>query len=270
MSRLDEIIANKRRELEDKKNLCPVKMLESSIYCRRHALSLKGNLQRGDGVGLIAEIKRKSPSRGVINSAVSVEDLSVGYVRAGASALSVLTDNVYFGGKNEDLARARQLNEIPILRKDFIVDEYQVIEAKSIGADAVLLIAAVLAPDEIKSLSSFARQLGLEVLLEVHSEEELSRSLCDTIDIVGINNRDLRDFSVNVETSFKIFHSVPKSVLAISESGIESAETAKRLRDAGFRGFLIGERFMKEPRPEVACAVFVEELKRLLEGDASG
>ncbi len=263
MNILDQIIAHKRTEVAERKSLYPVKLLEKSIYFSTPAVSLKKYLLRPDKSGIIAEIKRKSPSKGDINRYVSVERTSIGYMQAGASALSVLTDTQFFGGKNEDLTAARKFNFCPILRKDFTVDEYQLIEAKSIGADAVLLIAAVLEPKEITQLAQMAHSLGLEVLLEVHNREELERSLSPHVDLVGVNNRNLKDFTVSVETSAQLAEFIPSQFLKVSESGISQPQTIRRLKTLGFHGFLIGETFMKNSRPEKACAAFVEELKQL-------
>jgi indole-3-glycerol phosphate synthase len=173
----------------------------------------------------------------------------------------VLTDTKFFQGSNDDLKAARKFNYCPILRKDFTIDEYQILEAKSIGADAILLIAAVLTADEIKRLSAFAHSLGLEVLLEVHSSEELARSLCDDVDVVGVNNRDLQTFAVSLETSERIASEIPNALVKISESGIKTAQDIHRLRSAGFQGFLIGEEFMRHSRPEEACANFIREMR---------
>jgi indole-3-glycerol phosphate synthase len=184
-------------------------------------------------------------------------------MQAGASALSVLTDAKFFHGSSDDLKAARKFNYCPILRKDFTVDEYQILEAKSIGADAILLIAAVLSPDEIKRFGAFAHALGLEVLLEVHSGEELARSLsaADTVDIIGVNNRDLQSFSVSLEISESLASEIPSGMVKISESGIRTAQDVHRLRSAGYHGFLIGEQFMRHSRPEEACRAFVREIR---------
>ena len=257
---LDEIIEYKRKQVEENKTLVPVKLLEKSQFYKTATISLKEYVLRSDKSGIIAEIKRKSPSAGVINPNVSVERTSIGYMQAGASALSVLTDNHYFGGSNEDLITARSFNFCPILRKEFIVDEYQIIEAKSIGADAILLIAAVLDEKTLKSLSSFAKNLGLEVLVEVHSKEEISDYL-DEVDLVGVNNRDLKTFDVSIEISLELFDELPQNVVKVSESGISDTDAVKTLLDKGYSGFLIGGNFMKETRPEVACKRFINDLK---------
>jgi indole-3-glycerol phosphate synthase len=183
-------------------------------------------------------------------------------MQAGASALSVLTDQKYFGGSLEDLKKARAFNYCPILRKDFIVDEYQIVEARSAGADVILLIAAALSPKGTAELARFARSLGLETLLEVHSAEELSSHLCDDVDIVGVNNRNLHTFEVSTSLAEELVNSIPKSMCAVAESGISDAKTLLRLKKVGYRGFLIGEAFMRHGRPDEACQRFIQEVER--------
>ena len=210
--------------------------------------------------GVIAEYKRKSPSKGIINDTDSVERVSVWYMQAGASALSILTDEKYFGGKNEDLMTARKFNFCPILRKDFVIDEYQIIEAKSIGADAILLIAEALEKDEVLTLAKKAKSIGLEVLMEIHTEDQLEKAN-EFIDIIGVNNRDLKTFKVDIENSIRISSKIPSQFVKISESGISSPEDVKKLKKYGFQGFLIGENFMKSDQPGKACANFLREIK---------
>ncbi len=263
MDILEKIIEHKYKEVEERKSLFPVKLLEQSIYFNSDTVSLKKYILREDKSGIIAEIKRKSPSKGVINAHVSIERTSIGYMQAGASALSILTDTDYFGGKNEDLTIARKFNFCPILRKDFTVDEYQIVEAKSIGADAILLIAAALAPDKLKQLAEFAHSLELETLLEVHNEQELAASLNEHIDLVGVNNRNLKTFEVSIDASKTLASLIPSNFVKISESGISEPETIMELREAGFQGFLMGERFMQNSRPEKACARFIESLSQM-------
>ena len=263
MTILDEILEHKRKEVEERKSLYPVKLLQQSIYFPTSCVSLKKYLLREDKSGIIAEIKRKSPSKGVINPHVSVERTSIGYMQAGASALSILTDKQFFGGSNDDLTTARKFNFCPILRKDFIIDEYQIIEAKSIGADAILLIAAALEPKKLKELCAFAHSLGLEVLMEVHDDVELSNNLEAGADLIGVNNRNLKTFELSVETSKRLSKLIPDSVVKVSESGIESPEEILNLKDYGFRGFLIGQTFMQNSRPERAAMDFIKELRRL-------
>jgi indole-3-glycerol phosphate synthase len=265
MNILDEIIAHKHKEVAERKDLYPVKLLEKSLYFETPCLSLERYLLRPDKSGIIAEIKRKSPSKGDINPYVSVERTSIGYMQAGASALSILTDTNYFGGKNEDLVTARKFNYCPILRKDFTVDEYQIVEAKSIGADAILLIAAALEPARLKELAAFARSLGLEVLLEVHNKEELEESFNEFVTVVGVNNRNLKTFKTNIGLSFDLAQYIPQGITKISESGIINARVMLELKEAGYNGFLIGERFMYSGRPEREAAELIKEFRSLLD-----
>lgn len=260
MAILDEIVANKRREVSSSKELYPIKLLEKSLYFNTETVSLRHYLSREDKVGIIAEIKRRSPSRGLLNANISVEALSIGYMQAGASALSVLTDSIYFGGSNQDLTTARKFNFCPILRKDFIIDEYQIVEARSIGADVILLIARVLSKDEVDRYAKFAKSLGLEVLLEVHNEEELKQAISDDIDLVGVNNRDLDDLSIDIERSVMLSSLVPPGVVKISESGLKTPDDITRLKSYGYKGFLMGEAFMQHTHPDRECAKFIESL----------
>ncbi len=268
MDILEKIIADKYREVAQRTGLIPVKLLEQSIYFEGKVVSMKNYVSNPDRSGIIAEFKRKSPSKGVINGSAAVEKVSIGYMQAGASALSVLTDKVYFGGSSDDLKSARQFNFCPILRKDFIVDEYQILEAKSMGADCILLIAAALSPDKLKSLAAFAKKLGLEVLLEVHDGQELDSSLCDEVDLVGVNNRNLKTFEVSLDVSLNLVDRIPSSFVKISESGISDPKTLVTLKKAGFDGFLIGENFMKTVRPEQAAYNFIKEYRKLLTAES--
>ena len=208
---------------------------------------------------IIAEFKRKSPSRGVINDKADLLEVTTAYAKSGASGLSVLTDETFFGGSQKDLEKAR-VNPIPLLCKDFMLEEYQVLEAKASGADVVLLIAACLTPVAVKRLAVLAKTLKLEILLEIHGSEELSH-ICDEIDVVGVNNRDLKTFSVDVNRSIELSKMIPAEKIMISESGINSVATIQSLRSYGFKGFLIGENFMKEKDPAIAFASFVNQLK---------
>ncbi|NJN26192.1 MAG: indole-3-glycerol phosphate synthase TrpC [Cyclobacteriaceae bacterium] len=263
MNILDKIIAQKEKEVAERKSLYPTKLLEKSIYFPSECVSLRKYLLRDDKVGIIAEIKRKSPSKGMIHEFVSIEQTSISYMQGGASALSILTDGEFFGGKNEDLTTARKFNFCPILRKDFTIDEYQIVEAKSIGADAILLIAAALTPERLKTLAQFARSLGLEVLMEVHNGEELRSHLNEHLNVVGVNNRDLKTFNVSVETSIELADDIPNGFVKISESGISNPETVVQLQKHGFKGFLIGEHFMSHSRPGAACADFIQKVKKI-------
>ncbi len=259
---LREIVAHKRREVQGRKELYPPRLLEQSIYFSTRSVSLKHYLLRPNQAGVIAEIKRRSPSRGELNSHLSIEELSIGYMQSGASALSVLTDSKYFGGSVQDFTLARSFNFCPVLRKDFIIDEYQLIEAKAIGADVVLLLASVLTPGECVRFSRLAKQLGLEILLEIDDRSHLETHLTDDIDLVGVNNRDLRTLKVNVERSFCLAALVPPQFLKISESGIRQAETVHALKQLGFVGFLVGELFMESSDPVQKCKQFIEGLKQ--------
>ncbi|MFN8254133.1 MAG: indole-3-glycerol phosphate synthase TrpC [Bacteroidales bacterium] len=259
MNILEKIVAVKKQEIARHKALNPYPILEQSAYFNRKTLSLKENILNAEKSGIIAEFKRKSPSKGIINEKADVKEVTIGYATAGASGLSVLTDQDFFGGKNEDLTTARQYNEIPVLRKEFIIDEYQVVEAKSVGADAILLIAAILNPGQIKTLARFAESLKMEVLLELHTEDEL-RHLNEFVDLVGINNRNLKDFSVNMEKSIQMAGEIPKGFVKIAESGISSVDTLLAFKQNGFDGFLMGEMFMKNNKPEEACRNFIHEL----------
>ncbi|WP_017733651.1 indole-3-glycerol phosphate synthase TrpC [Nafulsella turpanensis] len=263
MSILDKIISHKKKEVAERIGLYPIKLLEQSIYFESEPISMKKYLLREDKSGIVAEIKRKSPSKGAINPHVNVERTSIGYMQAGASALSVLTDSEFFGGKNEDLTIARKYNFCPILRKDFIIEEYQIVEAKSIGADTILLIAAVLDPQRLKALAAFAKSLHMEVLMEVHNLEELQQNLHPEVDMVGVNNRNLNTFETTVETSKALASHIPSGFVAVSESGINNPATIAELKTFGYQGFLMGEYFMQHARPEDAASRFIKELKKL-------
>jgi len=263
MNILDQIVAHKRVEVAERKVLYPIPRLESSTLFQLPVKSLKSSLLDKSKSGIIAEFKRKSPSKGIINSDASVEHTTTGYVQAGASALSILTDAKFFGGSNEDLITARKNNSCPILRKEFVIDEYQIIEAKSIGSDAILLIAAVLDPLTIKQYTQLANRLGLVVLLEVHNEEELRTNLGTGVDLIGVNNRNLKTFEVSIETSKRLASLIPDSFVKISESGIDNPAAVHELRSYGYQGFLLGQVFMQQPQPEVTCKEFMEGLKKL-------
>jgi indole-3-glycerol phosphate synthase len=264
MNILDQIIAHKRKEVAERSELVPVKLLEKSIYFDSKVVSMKKYILREDKTGIIAELKRRSPSKGDINLSASVETVTIGYMQAGASALSILTDQHFFGGKNEDLTLARKFNFCPILRKDFIIEEYQILEAKSIGADCILLIAAALEPKRLSELAAFAHSFGMEVLMEVHDLAELEASLNPHLDLVGVNNRSLKTFDVSLDTSFSLVDRIPNEFVKISESGISQPETLIQLRNAGFNGFLIGENFMKTSRPQQAALNFMNAYRNLL------
>ena len=262
MNILDTIIEYKKSEIGISKSRMSESELKKSAFFNRENLSLKKFLLDENRSGIIAEFKRKSPSRGIINDRADILAVTTAYANHGASALSVLTDENFFGGHREDIVKARK-NQIPILRKDFIIDKYQIVEAKAIGADAILLIAACLNPEEVRQLASFAKTMGLEVLLEIHDENELGH-ICDEIDIVGVNNRDLKTFSVDINRSISLVGKIPTGKILIAESGINDIETICHLKKFGFGGFLIGENFMKDPDPAFAFASFVHQLKKRL------
>ena len=270
MNTLEKIIADKYLEVEARKQLLPAAMLEKSSAFSRTPFSLKSFLLDPNKSGIITEFKRKSPSKGLINGTSSVEVVTKGYELAGASALSVLTDQDYFGGCTEDLELARKQVAIPILRKDFVVDQYQILEAKAMGADCILLIAAALSPAKVNSLAIFAKNLGLEVLLEVHNLEELEQSFCEPLDVVGVNNRNLKTFEVSLDTSLELVDCIPNQVVKISESGISDPATLVSFRNAGFDGFLIGENFMKTSNPGLAAIEFIQEFRRLVGEQKTG
>ncbi|MEI9944915.1 MAG: indole-3-glycerol phosphate synthase TrpC [Chitinophagaceae bacterium] len=264
MNILEEIILYKKEEVKNQKLKASVAELEKSDLFSRNTFSLKQSLLDESKTGIIAEFKRKSPSKGIINANADVVEVTKAYTENGASGLSVLTDKNFFGGDNEDLIKAR-VNKIPLLRKEFIIDEYQITEAKSIGADVILLIAACLSPAEVKKLAKFAKGLNLEVLLELHAEEELEH-ICEETELIGINNRDLKTFKVDIERSLKMAEKIPARKIKIAESGINSIEDILLFKEHGFHGFLIGENFMKQPDPTIAFADFVKTLQTSLKG----
>jgi indole-3-glycerol phosphate synthase len=255
---LEKIVADKQLEVAEKKKTIPVEAFKDYPNYQLERRSLKASLLKEGSTGIIAEYKRRSPSKGVINATAQVEDVVKAYSKA-AAAISVLTDEKYFGGTNDDLIAARKVATVPLLRKEFIVDEYQIHEARAIGADLILLIAACLTREQVKHFASVAKQLELEVLLEIHDETELVH-ICDEVDFVGVNNRNLKTFSVDINTSLRLFGSIPAEKPAIAESGISNTDAILTLREAGFKGFLIGENFMKENDPSFAFASFVESL----------
>jgi indole-3-glycerol phosphate synthase len=259
MNILEQIVADKYKEVALKKSMIPVEVYTKMPLFEVDRRSLKAALMVADSTGIIAEFKRKSPSKGIINAHADVAQVTTAYSRY-AAGISVLTDEPYFGGSNDDLMLARETVSIPLLRKDFIIDEYQLYEARSIGADVILLIAACLSKQQVKQLAQAAKQLQLEVLLEVHNEEELEH-VCDEVDMVGVNNRNLKTFEVNINTSLELINKMPRNKPAVAESGISNVDTIVTLRGAGFRGFLIGENFMKHASPSVAFADFINELQ---------
>ena len=256
MNILEEIIANKAIEVAQQKKRVSIDELITSENFGRKTLSLKNNLQKSD-TGIIAEFKRKSPSKGWIHAGAQAGVIPAGYCAAGASGISILTDYKYFGGSSGDIITARPLVTCPILRKEFVTDEYQIYEAKSLGADLILLIAAALSVKQCKELAQKARELGLEVLLEVHNENELNHAN-EFVDMLGVNNRNLKTFVTGVQPSFDLANKIPADFVKVSESGISTPQTVIDLRAAGYRGFLMGEIFMKESDPALALKDFCE------------
>lgn len=260
MNILDKIIADKKKEVELKKSIVPTKQLEASVLFDRHTFSLVNTLKNSES-GIIAEHKRRSPSKGTLAQHSNVAQVAQGYEQAGVCGMSVLTDIKYFGGSLEDLLLARAVTGIPLLRKEFIIDDYQLLEAKAFGADVILLIAAVLSRAEIKQLSQCAKSLGLEVLLEVHNKDELHKSIMPTLDMLGVNNRNLKSFEVHLETSKELSELIPKDFVKVSESGISSIDAIQDLGQFGYQGFLIGENFMKTENPAESARAFIQNLK---------
>jgi indole-3-glycerol phosphate synthase len=261
MNILEEIKQQKLVEVETKKSLYPVKLLQQTLFFESACVSMKKYIGDPKRSGIIAEFKRKSPSKGDINKYANVQEVTLGYMQAGAAALSVLTDEKFFGAKKDDLQTARKFNYCPILRKDFIVDEYQIIEAKSMGADVILLIAKMLSPQEIKALASFAKSLGMEVFLEFQNRQEINENISVDIDLAGINNRSLNTFEVDIENSIHLVGLLPKELLKIAESGIDGATSMKLLKQNGFNGFLIGEYFMRHSNPGQKCKELLKQVQ---------
>lgn len=259
MNILDKIIADKKTEVALKKKMLPVEAWQSFPHYREKRFSLRESLLKKNSTGIIAEFKRKSPSKGIINDKAELKNVVSAY-EPGSAGISVLTDEKYFGGTNDDLLETRNIVSVPILRKDFIIDEYQLYEARSIGADVILLIAACLSKEEVRQLAAAAKKLELEVLLEIHDAQELDH-ICDNVDMVGVNNRNLKTFEVDINTSLKLIQKIPADKIAVAESGISNTDTIIILKEAGFKGFLIGENFMKQPDPSIAFAEFVQQLK---------
>ncbi|KAB1157628.1 indole-3-glycerol phosphate synthase TrpC [Flavobacterium luteum] len=259
MNILDKIIFDKKREVELKKSIIPVSQLESSVLFDSRTISLS-KILRNSHTGIIAEHKRRSPSKAEINYNFTVEEVVKGYESAGVCGISVLTDGKYFGGSLDDLLLARASVNLPLLRKEFVIDEYQILEAKAHGADLILLIAAILTREEIKKLSEFAESLGLEVLLEVHNLEELRKSIMPSLNMIGVNNRNLKTFEVSLDFSKVLANEIPNEFVKVSESGISSIEAINELKPYGYKGFLIGENFMKTDNAGASAKEFISKL----------
>jgi indole-3-glycerol phosphate synthase len=262
MNILETIVAKKKIEVAERKAARSISELEKFPLFTRETLSLKQFLLQPGKTGIIAEFKKRSPSKGIINNSSFTGAVVKEYEKYGASAVSVLTDEDFFGGSLNDLSEAAASLHIPILRKDFMIDEYQLVESKAYGADIILLIAACLKKEEVKKLSSGAKAIGLNVLLEIHNERELEH-ICDEVDVVGINNRDLKTFKVDINHSIELSKKIPSQKIKISESGLDDIKTILHLKQNGFSGFLIGEKFMKEEDPGKAFGEFVNELRTI-------
>lgn len=259
MNILDTIVKRKQEEIKQAKAKISANQLEKSDRFARPCFALSTHVMDENLSGIIAEFKRKSPSKPTINLTADVQTITKAYTDAKASGLSVLTDRDFFGGNDEDLILARQINQIPILRKDFVIDTYQVIEAKSIGADAILLIAEILTKSQIDELSKLATDCGMEVLMEIHTADQIKK-YHDRIRNIGVNNRNLKTFTTDIRYSQEIFPQLPSDTVKISESGIDDTSTVLKLRHIGFNGFLVGECFMKTKDPGKAFSDFVSDL----------
>jgi indole-3-glycerol phosphate synthase len=261
MNILDEIVQYKRDEVIRRQKKVKLSSLQEMEYFHRKPFSLQQSLQNGKPFSIIAEIKRSSPSAGTLNNNVHPPTRAVQYTEAGARGISVLTDEKFFSGSLDDLQSVRASISIPILRKDFIIDEYQLFEAKAYGADAVLLIAAILEKSQLKELFCAARELGLECLVELYEQKEIDRLDMDQMKLIGINNRNLRTLEVNLTHSIEIAKLLPKDSTIVSESGIQSSNDLKTLKQAGITSALIGEYFMKSEHPGETLKNLLQEIE---------
>ena len=260
MKILDKIVEDKKIEINKLLSNSSISKLENSHLFSRKCISLKESIKNNNS-GIICEFKRRSPSNQNINYISSLSDVVSGYEEAGAAGLSILTNKKYFDGDTQDIIDIREISNLPILRKEFIISEYQVIEAKSIGSDAILLIASILSKEEIIGYSSLAKSIGLEVLLEIHSEDELYKISGDDIDIVGVNNRNLDTLEIDLNNSIELYGKIPSKFVKISESGISEVESILKLKEVGYNGFLIGEKFMKTNNPMESAYDFIKKIE---------
>tara|TARA_B100001123_G_scaffold308581_1_gene344838 strand:+ start:2059 stop:2850 length:792 start_codon:yes stop_codon:yes gene_type:complete len=260
MKILDKIVEDKKIEINKLLSNSSISKLENSHLFSRKCISLKESIKNNNS-GIICEFKRRSPSNQNINYISSLSDVVSGYEEAGAAGLSILTNKKYFDGDTQDIIDIRDISNLPILRKEFIISEYQVIEAKSIGSDAILLIASILSEEEIIGYSSLAKSIGLEVLLEIHSEDELYKISGDDIDIVGVNNRNLDTLEIDLNNSIELYGKIPSKFVKISESGISEVESILKLKEVGYNGFLIGEKFMKTNNPMESAYDFIKKIE---------
>lgn len=261
MNILEKIASVKREEVKSRKIENPVSALEGSAFFNLRMPSFYDSLSKSSP-SVIGEFKRKSPSRGVINPGASIREVALGYQEAGIAAMSVLTDAEFFGGSNADLQAVAGVLQIPLLRKDFIIDEYQVVEAKSIGSSAILLIASILSKKEVDILSGIALDLGMDILFEIHDKSDLDK-MSQNIKIIGVNNRNLKTFEVSIENSDGLFNHLPQNCLKVAESGFQTSEDVRRLFKKGYDAFLIGESFMKSADPGKSAAVFIDNLRSI-------
>lgn len=256
---LEEIVIERRKTIQQLKSILPVEEWQMMPLFNKQSISLKKNLSGDIGTGIIAEFKRASPSKGIINDRVDIFDVVFDYELNGAAAVSILTEPVFFKGNNDDILSVASSLTIPILRKDFIVDKYQIFESKALGADVILLIAACLTPKEVKEFALAAKDLDLEVLLELHDESELNH-ICNEVDLIGVNNRNLKNFEVDLEHSVRMAEKIGNDFIKIAESGISNVSSIRYLKQYGFKGFLIGEYFMKQQNPGMAFKAFIDSL----------
>lgn len=259
MNILNKIIEHKKIEVAQAKKKISLTELKEAVFFQRKTFSLKKSVKSGSGI--ISEFKRKSPSKGIINDKADVSEVAKSYEKFGASGISILTDESFFGGKLQDILKVRNEISVPILRKDFMIDEYQFYEAKANGADAVLLIASCLSPSQVQEFTELSHELDLEVLLEIHTEEELNH-FNTNIDLVGINNRNLKNFKVDLQHSVNLKNMLPKEILAVAESGIYAVQDFKFLKEKGFDGFLMGEYFMRNEDPGLAFGELINIIKK--------
>jgi indole-3-glycerol phosphate synthase len=260
MKILDNIISDKKIEIETLSKVVSISDLEKQKDFTKQSKSLKESIKKSKS-GIICEFKRKSPSNEKINYKSNISEVINGYEKAGAVGVSILTNKKYFDGSLSDINEVKNSIDIPILRKEFIISEYQIVESKSIGADAILLIASILDKEEIKNYSSLAKSLGLEVLLEIHSIDELNKISNTDVDIIGVNNRNLDTLDINIENSIEMFENIPSEFIKISESGISKVSDIIELKNCGFDGFLIGESFMKTEDPGLSLSKFIRKVK---------
>ena len=260
MKILDKIVEDMKSEILRVSRKTPISLLENKSLFSRQCISLKDSI-KNSSTGIICEFKRRSPSNENINYKSTISEVILGYQKAGAAGLSILTNKKYFDGETKDIQDIRDLSKIPILRKEFIISEYQIIEAKSIGSDAILLIASILSREEIIRYSKFAKSLGLEVLLEIHSANELNKIPGNNIDIVGVNNRNLDTLEIDLNNSIKLYDEIPSQFVKISESGINMPESIIKLKEVGYDGFLVGESFMKTNNPMESAYNFIKKIE---------